>query len=323
MSRVGSLHSCRKKVYDTGNLNDPNDPRPRVSSMVMRRTLAFLAGLSLAVLLSMTPAGARSDTGFANGGVVLLPEESLYAPYLASLRFPEFRFGYLTVSDDSIAGTEDTRWDLRAGRHVPLIRFGEDWQFGAFGGLKALFDAGREADNVAWDGVFGLSLSRRLDDARALRLEYEHQSAHLGDELVARTGRTRIEYSRQEISLGYSSRPSPRVRLYAEGGWGFDLTNETLQEPWRGQAGLEVGIPRTKTASTDHLDWGPFLAVDLESMQERNWGVDTTVQAGIYGLRQRDVWRFGLEFRDGRIPYGEFSFEDETYVGVALWTGLL
>lgn len=306
-----------------GDVSDPNDPRPRESGLIMRRTFAFLAGLFLAALVSITPAGARSDTVSADGGLVLLPEESFYAPYLASLRFPEFRFGYLTVSDDSIAGTQDTRWDLRAGRHVPLIRFGDHWQFGAFGGIKALFDADNNSDNVAWDGVFGLSLSRWLDDGRALRLEYEHQSAHIGDELVLRTGRTRIEYSRQELSLGYSMRPAPRVRTYLEGGWGFDLTNEALQEPWRGQAGLEVGIPRTKTASTDRLDWGPFLAVDLESMQERDWQVDTTVQAGIYGLRQRDVWRFGLEFRHGRIPYGEFSFGDETYVGVALWTGLL
>lgn len=290
---------------------------------MIRRPFALFAGLALVVLLSIPPTGARSETLSPDGGVVLLPEESFYAPYLASLRFPEFRFGYLAVSDDSIAGTKDSRWDLRAGRNVPLIRFDEDWQFGAFGGIKALFDAGNEADNVGWDGMFGLSLSRRLDDGGALRLEYEHQSAHLGDELVARTGRSRIEYSRQELSLGYSSRFSPRVRLYAEGGWGFDLTNETLQEPWRGQAGLEIGVPRTKTDSTDHLDWGPFLAVDLESMQERDWGVDTTLQVGIYGLRQRDVWRFGLEFRDGRIPYGELSFSDETYVGLALWTGLL
>lgn len=291
--------------------------------MALRRTFAILAGLALAVLVAIAPDGARSDTVSSEGGVVLLPEGSLYAPYLASLRFPEFRFGYLSVSDDSIAGTHDTRWDLRAGRNVPLIRLDHHWQFGAFGGIKAMFDAANNADNVAWDGLFGLSLSRRLDDARALRLEYEHQSAHIGDELVLRTGRTRIEYSRQELNLGYSTRLAPRIRTYLEGGWGFDLTNEDLQEPWRGQAGLEVGIPRTKTTSVEHLDWGPFLAVDLESMQERDWQVDTTVQAGIYGLRQRDVWRFGLEFRDGRVPYGEFSFTDETYVGVVLWTGLL
>lgn len=260
---------------------------------------------------------SNDGDGTSTGNVQLFPGNLFYRPYLASTRFPQFRLSRIRVTSSTIDDTGNDRYDLRAGHKAAIVRFYSNWQISFFGGLKSVFDIDNSFDNIGWDGVFGASLERKINQKTAMMVEYEHQSAHIGDELTLRTGRDRIDYTRQEYNLGVTRRFPHDLRLYTEGGFATTLNNKDIQEPFRVQAGFEYGIPDNRERETK--DWGTFVAGDFESMEERNWQIDTNIQTGFYFLRDHELWRIGFEFRDGRVPYGEFSQTDETYIGLVLW----
>lgn len=250
--------------------------------------------------------------------VEYLPSTQKYDMYLASHRTQGFKSGLIYVADDNIKNTGASRWDLQAGGRFGLINWDRDWQLGIFGSLASIYDNEHSTDNIGWDGRFGATLSHKLSAYQSVKLEYHHQSAHIGDELIERTGRSRIDYTREEFNAGYSFLPTSLLRCYMEAGWAWKLLNESLQEPGRFQAGVEYGFARERKAM-NNLEWRPFLALDLEFMEERDWQADSTLHLGYYALRGTDLWRLGLEVRRGRVPLGEFSQTDETYVEVALW----
>lgn len=192
-----------------------------------------------------------------------------------------------------------------------------------FGGLLATFDIEESTDSIAWDGVFGTQLTRKLSSVSTVKIGYSHQSAHRGDEFIERTGRTRIDYTRQEWNLGYSRFLDRSLRAYGEFGWATTLRNANLQDAGRWEAGLEYGIPRRYPNREKQTKSGWFGAVDLESMEERNWQIDSTLHAGYFTHKDSRLWRVGFEFRDGRSPYGEFFQSDETYWGVSVWNDFL
>lgn len=251
----------------------------------------------------------------------LFPEGVQYEPYLASPTEPRFKLGRITVNDPEIPKTGETRWELKAGRNISFLRLGRDSQINLLGGFMASFDTEESTDSIAWDGLFGAQYVLNLSPRDRLKVEYFHQSAHRGDEFLLRTGRDRIDYTRQELNLGFSRHWFPRLRTYAEAGWGFTLRNPNLQEAGRLQTGLEYGVPGEVVHAGDSSGW--FLAADFESYEELDWQVDSTVSIGVFGLRNGELWRLGLELRDGRTPYGEFFRSDETYVGLSVWNDSL
>jgi hypothetical protein len=273
----------------------------------------FAVFLSIFMLMVGAAGPVRSMT--------LIPEELMYEPYLASPTTPRLKLGRITVDDARIPETGETRWELKAGRTVGLFRFNGVSQINVLGGFMASFDVDQSTDSVGWDGLFGAQYVRRLSGTDRLKLEYFHQSAHRGDEYILRTGRGRIDYTRQELNLGLSRHWIPQFRTYAEAGWGFTLRNPDVQEAGRFQTGFEYGIRELQQDRSDTVGW--FVAGDFESYEERDWSVDSTLSAGFYGFRNRELWRVGLEYRDGRVPYGEFAQSDETYLGLAVWNDAL
>lgn len=253
----------------------------------------------------------------------LFPRSILYEPYLASPLEPRFKLSRLSVSDVGIPETSSKRWELKAGRTIGLLRFNHRWQVNVFGGFMASFDVEHSTDSIAWDGLFGAQLVRRFNDRSLMKLGYAHQSAHRGDEFLQRTGRNRIDYTRQEVNFGFSHSITDLVRTYLELGWGTTLRNEGLQEAGRWQAGIEYGIPSGRHVPSDGGQWGLYAAGDVESMEERDWQVDTSLSGGVYLLKGLRLWRVGLEYRNGRSPYGEFFRRDESYWGISFWNDFL
>lgn len=267
------------------------------------------------LLTVMTGFGLCNPVRVAGGE--LFPDGLVYDPYLASPRTVQMRLGRVSVDQSDIPGASDTRWDVRIGQRAGLYRWDNGWELSGYGGFNALFDIDNDEDNIGWDGRYGITFATDLAPGQSLKLESRHQSAHVGDELIAHTGRERIDYTRNEFNVGYSNAVLPLTRIYVETGWGWDLRNESVQDPWRIQSGLEYGIGAGTTGENERR-WGPFVALDLESMEEREWELDVTLQAGWFFIKRDQLWRAAIEYRHGRVPLGEFSASEEDYLSLSL-----
>jgi hypothetical protein len=132
---------------------------------------------------------------------------------------------------------------------------------------------------------------------------------------MERTGRKRIGYTRQELAGGISWFPAERWRLYAETGRSLSMSNRQLQDPWRWQLGVEYesapSFWRRRAA------W--YAAVDAQTMQERNWRIDVSLQSGFVVKSAGRTWRIGAAWYNGRPMIGEFFQYTERYLSVGLW----
>ncbi len=161
---------------------------------------------------------------------------------------------------------------------------------------------------------FGLAYGRLQ-----ARVGYLHESSHLGDEIILRSGIELLEQStRDALELTVALLAGEMVRVYAGGAWNWNhsIANEDLQA-W---AGIEVDPGRTDPAR--HV-W-PYLAVDLliRGEPEVALGSSTGVGAtGVAGVAFRVVERqIRLELRGhlGPSPMGQFRTFDENYFGIAV-----
>jgi hypothetical protein len=87
------------------------------------------------------------------------------------------------------------------------------------------------------------------------------------------------------------------------------------QEPWRVQGGLEYRGIRRLLGNRFSL----YAAADFQAWEERDWRLDTTLQAGILTTSIGKTWRFGIEYSDGRVPLGEFFWQSEARVSLGVW----
>lgn len=248
----------------------------------------------------------------------LLPRHNLYPHYIADPLRPTFNAQLQYYSHTGIADTGDSRFDLKLGADLPLYQssfHGHPWQWVLFGGFHGQFDNTQSQDNIGWDGIYGLSLVTQQTPQLAWRFGIKHISAHIGDELIQRTGRQRIAYTRQEWRLGVAWSPLTSSLFYAETGYAYDLRNSLLQKPWRVQLGAQYRHPAHFWQQ--RFQW--YSALDLSSYQENHWQVNTNLQIGITTHGNVHQWRLGLEFYNGRSQLGEFFQDRERYIGAGLW----
>jgi len=251
----------------------------------------------------------------------LFPHEAIYPVYIADPLRPTFNAQYQRYSNSTIAGTGKNRFDLKLGANLPVyqtVLFQQAWQFVLIGGFHGQFDNEHSLDNIGWDGIYGFNMTTRQNNQLSWRFGFKHISAHIGDELIERTGRTRIAYTRQEARLGLAWQPKDSTTLYTEAGYAYDLRNEILQRPWRLQLGAQFQDPATFRRTQFH--W--YSALDLSAYQENNWDINTTIQVGIATASANHHWRIGLEFYNGRSQLGEFFQDRERYASLGLWFDL-
>ena len=253
--------------------------------------------------------------------VLLFPSGDLYPQYAADPHRVGFGLQYLSFTKTRIAESGDSRVDLRAGGRFGIVRVqpqdqpGRGWQLSIEGGFNAQFDIDYSLDNIGWDGKYGLLLTKAWDQDLSFKLGALHTSSHVGDEYEERTGRRRIGYTRHELAAGISRSIERRWRAYAEAGWGYRLSNENVQKPGRFQLGLEYEY--AKSLWKGCAGW--YAAVDVSSMEERDWRVDTSLQVGLMFRSGERIWRLGIERYDGRPPIGEFFQDTESYIALGLW----
>lgn len=273
----------------------------------------YLVSVPLMAQLSLSPESVVEIESSSE----LFPQDQVYPAYLANPLRSTFSIQTLFFDKSSIANTGDRRFGLKLGGRVGLYRKRSKqrtWQLTLEGGFHGHFDRGYSEDNVGWDGIYAMSFDVRENEELAWRLGLHHISSHIGDEIAQRTGRTRINYTRQEARAGLMWVFLPHWQSYAEMGWAYDVNNKVLQKPWR----AEVGIQYEKLRNVFNR-FGFYTALDVSTYEESNWDINTTIQIGLLSATDERRWRFGLEYYDGRSQLGEFFQDTEQYIGLGLW----
>jgi hypothetical protein len=248
------------------------------------------------------------------------PLTRLYPNYIANPQRSTLSAQYMSFDKTEIANTTRRRDDLKMGGMLGVVRVHDTdtpdlgWQFTVEAGFHGQFDPGHSADNIGWDGVYAFMLEMRPSEMLAHQFAVHHVSSHVGDEYAERTGRLRINYTRQEVRYGAAWTFMPHWLAYGELGYGYDLRNEDLQEPWRAEVGGQYENSRMWWN-----DLGLYVALDLSSYEENDWGINTAIQFGFVISRNERRWRMGLELYDGRSQIGEFFQDDERYIGFGVW----
>jgi len=247
-----------------------------------------------------------------------LPEAGFYPLYIADPLRPQSALMLIWVPSSEIPETGHARFSLRLGGQFPIVAFHPDrdpdrgWQLDFEGGFLGHFDLGYSLDNIGWDGLYGLLLDYKPTPDLAFRFGTLHDSAHVGDEYAERTGRSRVDYTREEFVLGVSWQATQSWRTYFEVGSQFG--GEDFQERWRAQTGAEY-LGRRLTSRV-RASW--YAALDLRAYQENDWHPRVTGQVGLMipTRRGRSRYRAAVEVASGRTVLGEFYRSSETYAGL-------
>lgn len=271
--------------------------------------IIFVAGLQAAV------AAGDSEMNLKH-----FPQTRLYPDYIANPLRSTFSVQRMSFDETDIADSSQRRDDLKIGGKMGVVRLPDKagpqhgLQLTVEAGFHAQFDPAHSSDNIGWDGVYAFMLEMRSQSSLAHKLGIHHVSSHVGDEYAERTGRLRINYTRLEARYGLAWSVTPHWLTYGEAGFGYDLRNEDLQEPWRIQLGMQYESPWLWWK-----DLGWYAAMDLSSYEESDWDVNAALQIGYVIRRDERRWRMGLELYNGRSQISEFFQNRERYIGFAVW----
>jgi hypothetical protein len=250
-----------------------------------------------------------------------LPRGEAFAPPLADPKQPRFRASLLRY-DLPRFGTIDAA-AIAIGDHIGIARGdsgrGTEWQAGITAGVFALFNLdGTSEDLLNADYVVGPTLAVRRGGV-AIRLRLFHQSSHLGDELLVlpqpiEIERIELAYEALEALAAWEREP---LRLY--GGATRIVHTVSGLEPNILQAGAELRGRRWQVAPVRLV-----AAVALESWEQHDWEVDRNVEVGVaIGAPPGEgrSLRLTLQWRRGRVPYGQFAAFGGEWVGIGLAFG--
>lgn len=291
--------------------------------------------LPLAVALFVAAAAVRAQEGGAppvswppispepspGPGFRSFPGRPIYPAYLADPKSPEFSLSLFEVMDKSIPETGSLRVGVKLGVRFGIVRWApagapdRPWQVEGEVGFSQQADPDYELDDIGWDGTYALLFCREIRPRWFLQFGSKHVSSHVGDEYAERTGRRRVGYTRDEITLGASRRTAANLAGYLELGVSYNLRTRARQERWRLQAGLQKEwLP---PEGNGRRGW--FVAANLEMLQELSWEPDVDVQGGMLVRAGETQWRLGMQYRSGRVPIGEFTRFHESYVYLGVW----
>ena len=279
-------------------------------------TIAAVVASGSTVLAQQPSAQPQQDPV---ASVTLFPSGDVYPVYVADPHRPTNLLAGSALFRHTIPEVDGPLIRLNAGGRFGMVRIGPTkpggraWQVSIEAGFDALFDSENRLDVVGWDGNYGLTVTTASSRRLALKIAMLHVSAHAGDEYQERTGYERINYTREEVSVGAAWRWSPQWRAYGEAGVAYGH-RDTANEPWRVQSGIEFDSGLGPCGQR----FSCYAAVDVSTMQERKWRVDVTANVGIalHGLGRTS--RIFLEWHDGRPTPNEFFRDSIVSLSVGL-----
>ncbi|MBN4080390.1 DUF1207 domain-containing protein [Beggiatoa alba] len=260
---------------------------------------------------------AFSEKSTDSPGFMYFPLQQIYTRYIADPLRTSFSAKAMVFNRTDIPDTGKLRFGLRVGGALPLLQYnGQTIQSQLIleGGFLGQFDVDHSEDNIGWEGIYSLYLAVRFNEAFAVRVGRRHFSSHVGDEYAERTGRKRINYTREEMRAGINWAVTPQLLVYFDSGYATTLRNKSKQKPWRHQLGIQLDKPRVFYNSG--LGW--YAAVDVSAYQENDFSTNTSLQLGLLVPREQRNWRFFLEYYNGRMQVGEFFEHNESYYALGL-----
>ncbi|MFQ5779321.1 MAG: DUF1207 domain-containing protein [Nitrospiria bacterium] len=295
-------------------------------AMVVLATALLLLGTSFVLggTTSSPPAHASGEKSRMRWHFQPIPEGDLYPVYIADPHHSSISVQLISFERTEIFDSGNNRFGLKLGGRFGLFRVHpadspeRGLQVGIEAGFIGQFDNDNSQDNIGWDGIYGLLFSLRANEVLALKFGALHTSSHIGDEYAERTGRRRINYTREEFLVGVSGEISERWRIYGEAAYGYRLRTKTVQKPGRVQLGVEY--ESSPVLWKDRVGW--YAAADGSAYEERNWDINFSVQTGFAMRNNERTWRLGVEYYDGRSVMGEFFQDDERSIALGLWLSL-
>lgn len=234
-----------------------------------------------------------------------------FPPSLADFKDHGIRSQWI-VNNDSV-----WLWDLNLGTDFAIVERKTDtsrWIVGGRFGVATRFEFGSESFDLWAADVRGGGVAGWRSGDWAAEMLLLHESSHLGDEILDRGDRQRIDASFNEVRLSASRSWGSMGRVYGGlsgvpwaspgrlRGFGFRLGGELRALPpnGRGYAALETSL----------WEW-------------RGWSPDTVLQAGLWvGPRDQESFlssaRAYLQFATGAVRFGQFHDQTETTLGVGL-----
>ncbi len=246
------------------------------------------------------------------------PGSHLYPRYLANPRGAFIQGQVLSVRHSDTPHTRSPWLHFTLGGRLRLLRFYPatdpdcGLQLSAEAAFLGRFDPKEHVDAIGWDGVYSFMLAYKLDDQWSFKFAEQHDSGHVADEYIRKTGRERITYTREELNLGVRFSPWTWLSSYFEVGHALHLGNPRLLKAWRYETGIEVRVGAM------------YLALDETLFEDSGYRLNTTAQLGL----MRDVTdtgqRYGLALQaeSARSVLGEFFQDRVATVGFGVWADL-
>jgi len=202
--------------------------------------------------------------------------------------------------------------DFSIGNHFGL----QSWQLGKTNNWTAqwglsfvVFGRILDYDEMnANDFIVNLPLEFRRGKL-AVRFTLGHESAHLGDEFIARTGEEDIKFSREFIQALASVEATKRLRIY--GGYTRALSTDSGRDVQEIQAGFELRSGGFQLLMT-HDCWF-YIAHDFQLKKELAWHGNNNSQVGIAVKfkEKRSRIRLFFNYFKGLSNFGQFFSERE------------
>ena len=297
------------------------DDPARQEDIEQLRDIDGLRSITVVVRPSNTenPEAVGSFMGITGEGEAF-PTGDLFRPLIADPKQPQFFVGLnnFKFSDDHYI-----RASVGFGETFGLYRFfgnteGNGLQVSVEGGIFAQFNMETESsDLLNADYTIGIPVTYRNGD-NSLRFRIYHQSSHLGDELLLGTNPPeRVNLSFEAIELIYS-REWREWRGYAGGEYLFHKEPDDLL-PLSAHWGIEY-------RGDEPLLWNgrPIAGVDMKSLEEHDWNIDTSVKGGLeFGHPNPGQRRLRLlaEWYRGFDPHGQFYDNKVEYYGLGMSLG--
>jgi hypothetical protein len=268
-------------------------------------SLCELCALFGSVLLFFTPLRAESDE------LVFLPPAALFQTLIGDPREP-----YTGIT----SYLDQTRFEGAVGQTFELLRYAPpdqtQWGWGLFGqGYILLDENGATFPMRAGDWYAGMYVSE-VSGPFSHRLEFEHQSAHLGDSLQGIVNP--FFFSRENFNFTSSFKPFDELRLYAGiGDW--ENIFPRGENPFFCSAGTEVYSPPTDLAGTFLR---AYLTADFQWKSEAGGSLNKNLELGIQWKfkkeEARDV-RLALLYYNGHSDFGQFYKNDDEHWGLGIY----
>ena len=278
---------------------------PRLRGEISFVFLFFFSSFSF--LFAQSPLSAPTPVA----ALEFLPAEPLFAPLIGDPREP-----HTSVT----AYTNHNLFEGAVGATMEMVRYnpgdGTQWGWGFFGaGYILLSEYGATFPMQAGDWFAGTYVSEKTGPY-SFRLEFEHQSAHLGDSLQG-SSVSPIFYSRENLNLSLSDDLTEELRLYANlGFW------ENIAPPDKlffVSVGLEAYTPSLDFLGARLRGYGTY---NLKHKDEAGGVNNQTLQLGFQWKGHdgdRASLRLAAVYYNGNAEFGQLYLQRDEHWGLAVY----